>query len=71
MSAPLQHPEEGPPPARPPRPHSPRRQAEETLKEAFPTIDGSVIKAILVASGWNLERAFHALLGMNESCKII
>ena len=42
-----------------------RQQAEETLKEAFPTIDGSVIKAVLVASSWNLERAFHALLGMS------
>lgn len=40
-----------------------RQRAEETLKEAFPTIDASVVKAVLVASGWNVERAFHALLG--------
>ena len=53
-----------PPPPKPPRPVSPRQQAETTLKEAFPTIDGSVVKAVLVASGWNVERAFHALLGL-------
>lgn len=51
------------PPPKPPRPVSPRQQAETTLKEAFPTLEGSVVKAVLVASGWNVERAFHALLG--------
>ncbi|BDD55064.1 hypothetical protein MAP00_000618 [Monascus purpureus] len=55
-----------PPPPKPPRPLSPRQQAENTLKEAFPTIDAAVVKAILVASGWNVERAFHALLGMTD-----
>lgn len=56
---------EAPPaaPPKPPRPLSPRQQSENTLTEAFPTIDGSVVKAVLVASSWNLERAFHALLG--------
>lgn len=51
------------PPPKPPRPVSPQQQAESTLKEAFPTIEGSVVKAVLVASNWNVERAFHALLG--------
>lgn len=51
------------PPPKPPRPADPRKQAEETLKEAFPSIDASVVKAVLTASGYNVERAFHALLG--------
>jgi len=50
-------------PPKPPRPLSPRRQAENTLKEAFPTVDAAVVRAVLVASDGNLERAFHALLG--------
>lgn len=50
-------------PPKPPRPLSPRQQAENTLKEAFPTVDAAVIKAVLVASDGNVERAFHALLG--------
>lgn len=52
-------------PAKPPRPLSPQQEAENTLKEAFPGIDASVIKAVLVASGGNVEPAFHALLGMH------
>ncbi|OJJ49562.1 hypothetical protein ASPZODRAFT_163664 [Penicilliopsis zonata CBS 506.65] len=55
-----------PPPAKPPRPLSPQQQAENTLKEAFPTIDAGVVKAVLVASGYQVERAFHALLGMTD-----
>ncbi|CRG85236.1 hypothetical protein PISL3812_02348 [Talaromyces islandicus] len=54
------------PPPKPPRPLSPRQQAEATLKEAFPSIDAGVIKAVLTASGYNVERAFHALLGMTD-----
>lgn len=50
-------------PPKPPRPADPRQQAEATLKEAFPSIDASVVKAVLTASGYNVERAFHALLG--------
>jgi hypothetical protein len=50
-------------PPKPPRPLSPREQSENTLKEAFPSIEPGVIKAILVASNWNVERAFNALLG--------
>lgn len=50
-------------PPKPPRPLNPREQSENTLKEAFPSIDAGVIKAILNASNWNVERAFNALLG--------
>ncbi len=56
--------EEEVPPPKPPRPMSPRQQAEATLKEAFPNIDTTVIKAVLTASGGSLEPAFNALLGM-------
>ncbi|KAL5043683.1 hypothetical protein BDW71DRAFT_116592 [Aspergillus fruticulosus] len=53
-------------PPKPPRPLSPRQQAENTLKEAFPSVEVSVIKAVLVASSYDVERAFHALLGMTD-----
>ncbi|KAL1306734.1 hypothetical protein AAFC00_005399 [Neodothiora populina] len=53
-------------PAKPPRPMSPRAQAEHTLIEAFPNIDVKVIKAILTASGGKVEPAFNALLGMSD-----
>lgn len=52
------------PPAKPPRPLSPQQQAENTLKEAFPSIDAAVVKAVLTASGGRVEPAFNALLGM-------
>lgn len=55
-----------PPPAKPPRPLSPREQAEKTLVEAFPSIDVPVVKAVLSASGGNVEPAFDALLGMTD-----
>ncbi|PGH19158.1 hypothetical protein AJ80_04238 [Polytolypa hystricis UAMH7299] len=54
------------PPPKPPRPVSPREEAENTLKEAFPDVDATVIRAVLVASAGNVERAFHALLGMSD-----
>jgi hypothetical protein len=50
-------------PAKPPRPLSPQQQAENTLKEAFPSIDAAVVKAVLRASGGQVEPAFNALLG--------
>jgi len=53
---------EGAPP-KPPRPLSAREQSENTLKEAFPSIEPGVVRAILTASDWNVERAFNALLG--------
>jgi len=55
------------PPARPPRPLSPQAQAENTLVEAFPSIDSKVVKAVLVASGYKVEPAFNALLSMRHS----
>ncbi|KAL9033355.1 MAG: hypothetical protein Q9214_007556, partial [Letrouitia sp. 1 TL-2023] len=54
------------PPPKPPRPVNPQQQAENTLKEAFPSIDASVIKAVLRASGGSIEPAFNALLGMSD-----
>jgi hypothetical protein len=54
------------PPAKPPRPLSPQQQAENTLKEAFPSIDAAVVKAVLMASGGRVEPAFNALLGMSD-----
>jgi hypothetical protein len=53
------------PPPKPPRPLSPQQQAESTLKEAFPSIDAAVVKAVLTASGGRIEPAFNALLGIN------
>lgn len=53
-------------PPKPPRPLSPREQAELTLREAFPSLDASVIKAVLSASGGQVEPAFNALLGMTD-----
>ncbi|THX81551.1 hypothetical protein D6C76_00556 [Aureobasidium pullulans] len=50
-------------PSKPARPLSPQSQNEKTLKEAFPTIDAKVIRAVLIASGGNVEPAFNALLG--------
>ena len=53
-------------PPKPPRPLAPEQQAENTLKEAFPSIDVAVIKAVLRASGGRVEPAFNALLGMSD-----
>ncbi|KAJ5185956.1 Ubiquitin system component Cue [Penicillium cf. griseofulvum] len=53
-------------PPQPPRPLNPREQSENTLREAFPSIEPGVIKAVLTASNWNVERAFNALLGMTD-----
>lgn len=54
------------PPSKPPRPQSPQEQAENTLIEAFPSIDAKVVKAVLMASGGKVEPAFNALLGMTD-----
>ncbi|KAL9013825.1 MAG: hypothetical protein Q9173_001501, partial [Seirophora scorigena] len=51
-------------PPKPPRPANPLQQAEDTLKEAFPSIDSSVVRAVLRASAGNVEPAFNALLGV-------
>ncbi|RDW62745.1 hypothetical protein BP5796_11047 [Coleophoma crateriformis] len=56
--------EEAPP--KPPRPLSPQQQNEQTLREAFPSIDAAVVKAVLTASGGRVEPAFNALLGMSD-----
>ena len=62
----FQEPQDAAPPAKPPRPTSPQQQAENTLIEAFPSIDTKVVKAVLMASGGKVEPAFNALLGMSD-----
>src|SRR6266516_2440902 len=42
-------------PPKPPRPQNPLQQAEATLKEAFPSIDPTIVKAVLTASGGKVE----------------
>ncbi|KAI9738478.1 MAG: ubiquitin-binding protein cue5 [Claussenomyces sp. TS43310] len=59
------------PPPKPPRPLSPQQEAENTLKEAFPSIDAAVVKAVLTASGGRVEPAFNALLGMSDPNAVI
>ncbi|KAF3480279.1 CUE domain-containing protein 5 [Arthroderma uncinatum] len=48
------------------RPSNPHQKITEDLREAFPNIDAPVIKAVVVASDGNVERAFNALLGMSD-----
>ena len=62
-SKPNPPPKDEAPPAKPPRPVNP---AEQTLQEAFPGIDQGVVKAVLIASGGQLEPAFNALLAMSD-----
>lgn len=64
-STPLPPPKDNPP-VKPTRLLSQREQNENTLKEAFPTIDAAVVKAVLTASRGEVEPAFNALLGMSD-----
>ncbi|PHH78214.1 hypothetical protein CDD82_3164 [Ophiocordyceps australis] len=59
------------PPAKPPRPVSEKPQNDAILKEAFPTVDLSVIKAVLRASGGRVEPAFNALLEMTDPDAVV
>ena len=52
------------PPPKPPRPLTEAQKNEMILKEAFPSVDDTVIKAVLRASSGRVEPAFNALLGM-------
>ncbi|KAK0740982.1 hypothetical protein B0T18DRAFT_419166 [Schizothecium vesticola] len=54
------------PPPQPPRPISEIQDSHQMLKEAFPSIDMSVIKAVLRASQGQVEPAFNALLEMTD-----
>ncbi|KAK4678578.1 ubiquitin-binding protein cue5 [Podospora pseudoanserina] len=55
------------PPPQPPRPAvNETQQNQQMLKEAFPTIDMAVIKAVLTASRGQIEPAFNALLEMTD-----
>lgn len=66
IQASVHPPDEETPPPRPPRPLTPQRQVEMTLAEAFPTVEPSVIKAVLIASRGDIEPAFNALLAMTD-----
>ncbi|KAH6608135.1 hypothetical protein Trco_004448, partial [Trichoderma cornu-damae] len=58
---------EGPtPPPKPPRPMTEAQKNQIILKEAFPTVDDGVIRAVLSASGGHVEPAFNALLEMTD-----
>ena len=57
-------------PPQPPRPVSETQQNETILKEAFPSVEMSVIKAVLRASGGRVEPAFNALLGLFDENSI-
>lgn len=54
------------PPPKPPRPVTEQQKNEAILKEAFPGIEVSVIRAVLIASGGRIDPAFNALLGMSD-----
>ncbi|ODV95852.1 hypothetical protein PACTADRAFT_2159 [Pachysolen tannophilus NRRL Y-2460] len=54
------------PPPKPKRPLSPLEQAEQNLKDAFPTIEEKYIKAVLIASTGQLDPAFNALLYLSD-----
>ncbi|KAH9908005.1 hypothetical protein F4778DRAFT_457196 [Xylariomycetidae sp. FL2044] len=53
-------------PAKPPRPVTEQQKNEMILKEAFPSIDTAVIRAVLSASRGQIDPAFNALLGMSD-----
>lgn len=58
------------PPAKPPRPLTEAQKNEAILKEAFPSVDSGVIKAVLSASSGRVEPAFNALLGTHPRTRI-
>ncbi|KAK4042271.1 hypothetical protein C8A01DRAFT_44660 [Parachaetomium inaequale] len=64
-NAPATAPGDAPPP-KPPRPLTEEQKSQQMLKEAFPSVDDTVIKAVLRASGGRIESAFNALLEMTD-----
>jgi hypothetical protein len=54
------------PPPKPPRPLTEAQKNQQMLKEAFPSIDDAVIRAVLTASGGRIDAAFNALLEMTD-----
>lgn len=58
-------------PPKPPRPVSESHKNAQILKEAFPDIDITVIKAVLVASGGRVDPAFNALLSMSDPDAVV
>ncbi|KAK4101460.1 hypothetical protein N658DRAFT_523944 [Parathielavia hyrcaniae] len=64
-NAPASGPNDAPPP-KPPRPVTEEQRNVQTLKEAFPSIEDRVIKAVLRASGGRIEAAFNGLLELTD-----
>ncbi|KAK4122647.1 hypothetical protein N657DRAFT_620604 [Parathielavia appendiculata] len=64
-NAPAAGPDDAPPP-KPPRPLTEEQRNLQTLKEAFPSIEDRVIKAVLRASGGCIEAAFTGLLELTD-----
>lgn len=58
-------------PPKPPRPASDQQQKLQMLKEAFPTVEEAVIKAVLTASRGQIEPAFNALLRKLHSSLLV
>lgn len=58
--------EEEAPPAKPPRPLTPFQQSHLTLTEAFPSIESNVVRAVLIASGGEVDPAFNGLLSLTD-----
>lgn len=57
-------------PSKPPRPQSETPTEVTILKEAFPSVEEPVVKAIIRASGGRVETAFNALLGTcHQKCR--
>lgn len=54
------------PPPQPPRPLSPFQQSQLTLTEAFPSVESKVVRAVLIASGGELDPAFNGLLSLTD-----
>lgn len=60
--------EEAPP--QPPRPLSPKQQIKKQVSEAFPTIEEKYIQTVLIASNYNLESSFNALLYLSDPSSV-
>lgn len=54
------------PPPKPPRPLTEAQKNQQMLKEAFPSVEDAVIRAVLSASGGRIDSAFNALLEMTD-----
>lgn len=58
--------EEETPPPKPPRPLTTFEQTQLTLTEAFPSVQSDVVRALLIASGGEVDPAFNGLLSLTD-----